>query len=71
MTPAEIQSAIGTLPLKLISSDRVYDFEKSHLPADAWPPTPWYEEWVSGQDIFDLPREASPVTLMWLVLEKT
>ena len=70
MTPAELQSAINGLPLKLTSSDRVYDFEKAHLPQAAWPPTPWYAEWTSGQDIFDVPREESPVTMMWLVLER-
>ena len=70
MTPAELQSAINGLPLKLTSSDRVYDFEKAHLPEAAWPPTPWYAEWASGQDIFDVPREESPVTMMWLVLER-
>ena len=71
MTPAELAAATRGLPLELVPSASVDDYERGNLPADAWPPTPWYEEWVSGQDIFDLPREASPVTLMWLVLEKT
>lgn len=71
MTPAELQSAMSGLPLKLISSDRVYDFEKAHLPDAAWPPTAWYAEWASGQDIFDVPREESPVTMMWLLFQRT
>lgn len=70
MTPAELQSGIDGLPLTLTSTESAYDFEKSHLPSEAWPPTSWYAEWVGGQDIFDLPREESPVTMLWLVLER-
>ena len=58
-------------PLVLESDDSASDFEKAHLPATAWPPTNWYESWVSGQDVFDVPREASPIELRWLVYRKT
>ena len=70
-TRAEIAAAATGLPLDLESDDSVYDYEKSHLPATAWPPTSWYEGWVSGQDIFDVPRDASPIELRWLVYRKT
>jgi len=59
------------LPLKLVSDESVYEFEKANLPAAAWPPTGWYEGWVSGQDVFDVEREMSPVELRWLVYKKT
>ena len=29
---------------------------ESPLPDGAWPPTSWYAEWVSGQDVFDVER---------------
>jgi SAM-dependent methyltransferase len=70
-TREEIAAATAGLPLALESDDSVYDYEKAHLPATAWPPTNWYESWVSGQDVFDVPREASPLELRWLVYRKT
>lgn len=70
-TRDEIAAAAAGLPLELESDDSVYDYEKAHLPATAWPPTSWYEGWVSGQDVFDVPREASPIEMRWLVYRKT
>jgi hypothetical protein len=49
----------------------VYDYEKAHLPEGAWPPTSWYADWVSGLDVFDLPREECPIEMRWLVYQKT
>ena len=69
-TPAEVADAAKGLALTLASDDSVHDFEKAHLPAVAWPPTNWYAEWVSGQDVFDVPREESPVELRWLVYRR-
>lgn len=69
-TRAEVETAAADLPLQLVSDDPVYDYEKAHLPEDAWPPTSWYEDWVCGQDLFDVPREASPIALKWLVYRK-
>lgn len=69
-TRKELGAAAAGLPLKLVSDDSVYEFEKANLPAAAWPPTGWYEGWVSGQDVFDVEREMSPVELRWLVFQK-
>jgi hypothetical protein len=66
----EVSTAIQGLPLSLISDESVYEYEKNNLPAAAWPPTSWYEEWVSGQDVFDLQREQSPIELRWLVYQR-
>jgi hypothetical protein len=44
--------------------------EKSHLPQETWPPTSWYADWVSGRDVFDLPREEIPIEMRWLVYQK-
>ncbi len=66
----ELSGATAGLPLELISDESVYDFEKEHLPEDAWPPTGWYAGWVSGQDLYDLPREECPNEMRWLVYQK-
>ena len=70
-TRAELNEALVGLSLNMVSDENVFDFEKNHLKASAWPPTPWYPEWVSGQDIFSLPQEDSPVEMRWLVYQKT
>jgi len=70
-TRAEMSSAAAQLPLELVADDSVYEYEKAHLPDGAWPPTGWYAEWVSGQDVFDVEREHCPIELRWLVYQKT
>lgn len=70
-TPAEVSEALAGLPFELVSNESAYDYEREHLPAGAWPPTPWYENWVSGLDVYQLEREASPVELRWLVFRRT
>ncbi|ODR12804.1 class I SAM-dependent methyltransferase [Mycobacterium shimoidei] len=69
-TRDEMNSAAAGLPLELIADDSVYDYEKTHLPAGAWPPTSWYADWVSGLDVFDVERAASPIEMRWLVYRK-
>ena len=63
-------AAAAQLPLTLVSDDSVYEYEKAHLPEGAWPPTSWYAEWVSGQDVFDVAREECPIEMRWLVYQK-
>ena len=69
-TYPEVAQASAALPLELVADDAVYDYEKSHLPAESWPPTSWYENWVSGIDVFEMDRELSPIELRWLVYRK-
>jgi hypothetical protein len=52
---------------ELVSDDSVYEYEKSHLSDEAWPPTSWYADWVSGLDVFDIRREQCPIEMRWLV----
>ena len=66
----EIASAIDLLPVQLVGDDSAYDYEKTHLPEGAWPPTAWFADWASGLDIFDVAREESPIELHWLVYQK-
>ena len=44
--------------------------EAPPLPEGAWPPTSWYAGWVTGHDVFGLPRDASPIDMRWLVYRK-
>ncbi len=69
-TQPQMTQALTGLSLVLISDMSVYDYEKAHLPAGAWPPTSWYAEWVSGQDVFDVAREDRPIEMRWLVYQK-
>jgi SAM-dependent methyltransferase len=70
-TEPELSMAADELPLTLVSDDSVLEYEKAHLPAESWPPTSWYVEWASGQDVFDLPRSQCPIELRWRVYRKT
>jgi 2-polyprenyl-3-methyl-5-hydroxy-6-metoxy-1,4-benzoquinol methylase len=66
----EIKEASAGLWLEPVSDESVHDYEKTHLPPEAWPPTGWFEDWSRGRDLFDLPAEASPCELRWLVYRK-
>ena len=67
----EMSSAADLLPLELVADDSAYDYEKTHLPQGAWPLTPWYPNWASGLDVFDVERSDSPIELRWLVYQKS
>lgn len=69
-TRDELHDASSQLPLELIADDSAYEYEKTHLPDRAWPPTAWFEGWASGLDVFDVEREESPIELRWLVYQK-
>jgi hypothetical protein len=70
-TRDELAGAAGALPLTLVGDHSVYEYEKTHLPDGAWPPTNWYADWVSGRDVFDVDRETSPIEMRWLVYQKS
>ena len=67
----EMSLAAAGLPLELVADDSVYDYEKTHLPPEAWPPTSWYADWVRGLDLFLVERDTSPIEMRWLVFRKT
>lgn len=70
-TRHELSTAAADLPFELIADDSVHDYEETHLPPGAWPPTSWYADWVSGRDVFPVDRESSPIEMRWLVFQKT
>jgi hypothetical protein len=69
-TRDELAEAITALPVQLIADDSAYDYEKTHLPDGAWPPTDWFDGWAHGLDVFDVEPEESPIELHWLVYQK-
>lgn len=69
-TREELYAAVAGLPLEFVSDDSVYEYEMANLPEGAWPPTSWYPEWVSGQDVFDVGRDECPIEMRWLVYQK-
>jgi precorrin-6B methylase 2 len=69
-TREQVSGAAAGLPLESIADDAAYDYEKAHLPSEAWPPTGWFEGWANGLDVFDVERDDSPIELRWLVFQK-
>lgn len=73
-TREELAAATAGLALELSDETEVLSYEKEHLPTEAWPPTKWYESWVSGLDVFsfepETPTKSAPISLRWLVYRK-
>jgi hypothetical protein len=69
-TRDELVAAASELPFELVGDDSALEYEKTHLPDHAWPPTNWFEGWASGLDVFDLEAPDSPIDLRWLVYRK-
>ena len=69
-TQQDMAESLSGFPLTLVSDVPVFEYEQANLPDGAWPPTGWYPEWVSGQDVFDVPRDDRPIEMRWLVYEK-
>jgi len=65
-TRGELATVTDELSLERISDESAFDYEKEHLPAEAWPPTPWFEDWAHGRNVFALPPGKVPVELRWL-----
>ncbi len=69
-TREELAAAARGLPLERVSDEPALELERSSLASCEWPPTPWYEDWSSGRDLFDLPAYDVPVELRWMVWRK-
>jgi SAM-dependent methyltransferase len=69
-TRVELGFITQELPFDRISDESMHDYEKEHLPAEAWPPTSWYEAWAKGGDVFALPVGKAPMELRWLTYRK-
>lgn len=69
-TPAELATALEGVPLRIVEDIDALEYEQSHLPPEAWPPTGWFAGWARGEDVFG-PGSRSVTSLRWLVLERT
>lgn len=58
------------LPFSALSDESVHAYEKAHQPAEAWPPTSWYESWSRGLNCYRVKNGAAPMELRWLHYRK-
>ncbi|MBD2046641.1 class I SAM-dependent methyltransferase [Coleofasciculus sp. FACHB-64] len=69
MTRSELKRAMEDLPLEMLSDESVLDYERAHLPQEAWPPTNWFVSWTSGRDVFPI-QETPPMELRWILCRR-
>jgi hypothetical protein len=69
-TRADFAFVTDELAFDRMSDESAYEYEKEHLPAEGWPPTPWFASWAQGGDVFALPPGKAPAELRWLVYRK-
>jgi 2-polyprenyl-3-methyl-5-hydroxy-6-metoxy-1,4-benzoquinol methylase len=68
LTPGELDSVINGLPLEIIDQHSVFSYERDRLPAQAWPPSPWFINWSTGRLLFEI--EPPPISLQWLLCRR-
>jgi 2-polyprenyl-3-methyl-5-hydroxy-6-metoxy-1,4-benzoquinol methylase len=66
MTRKELATVLADLPVVLCSDESVTDYEQTHLPPEAWPPTTWFEDWATGRNLFPI-EDTPPIELRWLL----
>jgi SAM-dependent methyltransferase len=71
ITPQELEARTRGLGLTLLSEESAAAYEQAHLPADAWPPNPWFENWARGRNVFDARFGPAPIELRWLVFRRS
>jgi 2-polyprenyl-3-methyl-5-hydroxy-6-metoxy-1,4-benzoquinol methylase len=71
-TRQDLAAAMEKLPLELVSDESVVEYEKQHLPMEAWPPTGWFVRWCEGNNLFFIKDEdsRSPMELRWVLLRR-
>jgi SAM-dependent methyltransferase len=69
-TREELAGVLRGLPFEPVSDEPAAALERSAVPPAEWPPTPWFEDWSQGRDLFDLPPGAAPMELRWLVYRR-
>lgn len=67
-TPTEFAAALQHAGLEVELQTGVVEFERTHLPALAWPPTSWFVDWAEGRNVF--PMQSPPLELLWFVLKR-
>lgn len=71
-TRQDLAVAMEKLPLELVSDESVVEYEKEHLPMEAWPPTGWFVKWCQGRNLFPIRDEdsKSPMELRWILCRR-
>jgi SAM-dependent methyltransferase len=69
-TRTDYQFMHEEFPLDRAGDDSVYEYEKSRMAPEDWPPTGWFSEWSQGLDLFALPRGRAPMDMRWLTYRK-
>ncbi|WP_233258581.1 bifunctional 2-polyprenyl-6-hydroxyphenol methylase/3-demethylubiquinol 3-O-methyltransferase UbiG [[Phormidium] sp. ETS-05] len=69
LTRFELQSVLQGLPLEILSDESAYEYERAHLPPEAWPPTNWFVSWSTGRNIFPIDQKP-PVELRWMLAKR-
>jgi hypothetical protein len=69
-TRDELRFITDELAFEYLSDESAYEYEKLHLPAAEWPPTPWFESWTRGRNVVDLPADTSPIELRGLLYRR-
>ncbi|MDX2255185.1 MAG: class I SAM-dependent methyltransferase [Pseudanabaenaceae cyanobacterium bins.39] len=67
-TNTDLATAFEGVPLDIIGNDSVFTYEHTHLPAEDWPPTGWFENWTQGKDLFRFER--SQMELRWILCKR-
>lgn len=67
-TMPQIVSAANAAGLIVLHDTPLLEYERMHHRADSWPPTPWYEGWASGRDLFSGDGPQPPIEMRWVVL---
>jgi 2-polyprenyl-3-methyl-5-hydroxy-6-metoxy-1,4-benzoquinol methylase len=71
LTQRELAEIARAVELELLSDDSAVEYEKAHLPAEAWPPTPWYVPWATGYNLFSPVTGTPPIELRWLLYRRS
>ena len=56
--------------LYVAPNESVHDYERDHLPTEAWPPTNGFVPWSQGRNVFAVDPGKEPMELRWLVFRR-
>ena len=70
-TRDELNAASSQLPVELVADDSAYEYEQTHLPDGAWPPTSGSRGGPAASTCSTSSVKTPPIELRWLVYERT
>lgn len=69
-TRSQLTTALDQLPLTVLSEESALTYEQTHLPPEAFPPTPWFVAWATGKSVFPLSQGQPPMELCWVLCQR-